>query len=138
MNPSDLFRKALRHLLEEKKMTQIELAKRLKAYPTDLNAFLNDRLNFSDKKKVKIAEILGTTFVDMMILGQHLAEAERSPPKKPTHEDIIRRFSDKEKARQLNDMLVTLEKTDPEKYNMANAYVTALFDAVKAEKKGKG
>ena len=138
MNPSDLFRKAMRHLMEEKKVTQVALAKRLKMDPSELCGFLNDRVNFSDKRKMKIAQILGTTFMDMMNLGHELDQSERSPPKKPTHDEIIRRFSDKEKARQLNDMLVTLEKTDPEKYNLANAYVTALFDAVRAEKSAAG
>lgn len=127
-------------MLAEKKITQVLLAKKIKVEPTELNSFLNGRRGFSDKKKIQIAEILGTDYVAMMTLGQELAdkEAGRPPPREPTHDEIIRLFKDKETARKLNNMLVTLEKTDLEKYKLANAYVTALFDAAKAEQKKEG
>ena len=118
-------------------MTQLELANKLKVHQSDLCGFLSGhpRRNFSDKKKEKIAQILGTTFMDMLNLGRSLEKIENPPPEGPTHPEIITLFQDKEQARQLNHMLVLLEKNDPDKYKLAITYVTALHDAIKAEKK---
>lgn len=142
MNPSDYFRKAVIHLLEEKEMKQLFLAKKMKENPPTLNDFIKGRKNYSDKKKEKIATILGTTYVDMLQLGRELDEAERPQPRPAgknyvplPHKDIINQFQDKETARQINQMLVDIERTDPSKYKEVVDFIAWKHDQVKTVKK---
>lgn len=39
-----------------------------------MNDFLNGRRNFPDAKREAIAEFLGTTHIDMLVLGRHLSK----------------------------------------------------------------
>jgi transcriptional regulator with XRE-family HTH domain len=131
MDPSDLFRKAVYHLLKEKKMTQLSLAKQLKVSPPNLNDFLKGGRNYSDKKKIKIAEILGTTYVDTIKLGQDLAEGENGQVfdfRELEEQKLFNSFIDPEKARELCSKLKDIEKHCPEGYE-------DIFDFVKIKHK---
>lgn len=139
MNPSDYFRKAVEHLLDEKQMKQLELAKRMKEKPTSINDFIRGRRNFSEKRKEKIAQILGTTYVEMLLLGRELADKENPPaPKKLSglpHQAIIEQFQDKETARRINHMLVELERTDADKYQEVVEYISWKHGSIKKTKR---
>lgn len=112
---------------------------RLGIEPPDLNSFLNGRRGFSDERKMLIAEILNTTYVEMINLGQRLVDAERPPPfdkkrRSVSHAQIIKRFKDKATAAEINDMLADLEESDLDKYKLAKTYIQALHDALPKKK----
>ena len=44
----------------------------------------------------------------------------------PTHEEIIRRFKDKPTARLLNDMLVDIEDTNPDDYELVQGFIKTV------------
>lgn len=74
IDTQDFFRLAMRHLLEESSLTQGAVAEHLGIAKTTVNDFLNKRRNFPDAKREAIAEFLGTSHVDMLILGRHLSQ----------------------------------------------------------------
>lgn len=141
MDASDFFRKAVVYKLKEKKQTQVWLAKKLKIAPPDLNSFLKGGRNFSENRKEKLAQILGTTYIDMLILGRDLVDAERSPPGQPIElfqRQIINRFRDKDTALRLNQKLITIEAADPERYRQVVDYIDLVHEHIKKKKEERG
>lgn len=56
-----------------------------------------------------------------------------------THDEIIRLFKDKPRAKTMNYMLAELEKRDPDGYDKTEVFITALYERVKkAKKKSNG
>lgn len=69
--------------------------------------------------------------------GSEALKEKRGRPRKVEnldHDEIIRRFKDKESARRVNMMLVELESKDPDLYRQAEVYVSALYDTLKVKK----
>lgn len=138
MNPSDYFRIAVSHLLDEKKMKQLELAKRMKENPPTLNDFIKGRRNYSEKKKEKIAVILGSTYVDMLQLGQQLAEDDNGQVvdfREVEEQKLFNSFMDPEKARELCSKLKDIEKHYPEGYEDIFDFVKIKHKKIKAKTK---
>ncbi|MDY6903715.1 MAG: helix-turn-helix transcriptional regulator [Thermodesulfobacteriota bacterium] len=136
MNASDFYRKAVKHYLKKIGMTQKELARRLNETAPHVNSFLKGERNFSEERKEKLAQIMGTTYIDLLNMGRDLADTERPLHKKPpqTHDQIIKRFKDKKTAENINFMLVEIEHYDPERYKQAGEFISWLHQGVKAKK----
>lgn len=151
MGAIEMYREALKYHLESRKIKQADLAAAIGQTPQQLNGFLRGRRNYSETKKEEIAEKLGTTYLDMLNLGRQLLRTsqpplkpETDPPGEPCakvidmmdlpHEKIIERFSDKCTAKEINLMLVELERNEPELFKQARTYILALYDVLKIKK----
>lgn len=137
MQTSDLYRKALRYNLETKGVTQAAIAAHLGIQPQSVNDFLNGRRNFSQERQAEIARMMGTTYIDMLILGRKLAEQETHPLAPPDnvkplpHAEIISKFINPETARKINEMLVEIEARDQDTYRKIEGYIEAKYEEIK-------
>lgn len=144
MEATDLYLKALQRYLDKGEATQAGLARDLGVTPQHLNGFIKGRRNFSEERKEELARLLGTTYIDMLFLGREIAEGETAsfqPVERKsgkvaslTHDEIISQFEDKETARKLNQMLVTIEKADPNRYKKIEGFITALYETLEVKK----
>ncbi|UCE05496.1 MAG: helix-turn-helix transcriptional regulator [bacterium] len=81
METIDLFRMAVKDILSQKNITQIEIAKKIDVTPSSMNDFLQGRRGYPDYKREKIAVALGSTYVQML----HYAESFIENNKKISH-----------------------------------------------------
>lgn len=101
------------------------------------NDFIHGRQGFSEERKAEIARKLGTSYIDMLILGRKIAEQEESqlaPPdnvKPLPHAEIISKFIDPESARKINEMLVEIEARDQDTYRKIEGYIEAKYEEIK-------
>ncbi|MCP4746433.1 MAG: helix-turn-helix transcriptional regulator [Desulfobacteraceae bacterium] len=93
METVDFFRVALKNVLKQKGIKQIEIAKRLGLDPPALSAFLRGKINFSIKRQELLAETVGSSYIEMLNYGKSLA-AEPTGHTNAAHEalmpDVIR------------------------------------------------
>ena len=82
MKTSDIFRIALKKILEKKGIKQNELALMIHQTPQQVCDFLSGRRNYKDNIREEIATNLGTTYTDMLTLGREIIDAERPRPDK--------------------------------------------------------
>ena len=135
----DLFRKRLKAYIKSRpRGAQSHLADELGIERRWLNDFLAGRKTMSEDLRERIANHLGYKYEDFIAEGR--SQEEKQPPPisnvlPMSHESIIHAFRDQEAARNINAMLLELEREDNEKFRQAQGYITALFDAVKAHKK---
>ncbi len=78
MKTTEIFIKSLNTFFS-KGITQSHLADAIGVARQHLNDFIKGRRNFSEEKKEKIAEVLGMTYVDMLIIGKSIVDGETAP-----------------------------------------------------------
>jgi len=132
------FSAALRYLLDEKKWgSQTSLAHEVGKSQSCINKLANGKTSGKVDLLLAIAAAFGTTLEDMLALGRAIT-AGTAPADLPAiigkkqaptpasasdlegyreHRDVIRHFTDKQKATKFNQTLVRLETLDPEKYD---------------------
>lgn len=145
------FLSALRYLLPKHFDSQKALALTAGVSRSVINEILKGRRLGRPDTHQKIAKAFDFDLFEFYNKGREIQEGntafennhkfvspvKRGRPKKTEklpHDEVIRRFQDKETARKLNMMLVELENKDPEKYKQAEAYVLALYESIKLKK----
>ena len=73
MKASEIFKYAVRFLLEETKTKRSVLADSTKIPRPHLTAYLNGDRGFSEDKRDIIAAFFGNTYLEMLLLGHQLA-----------------------------------------------------------------
>lgn len=78
MKEKEFFIISTRYYINKKEITQKFLADSINIEAKQLSEFLNNKRNFSEERKVLIAEYFETTYLDMLNLGKELS-AEKVP-----------------------------------------------------------
>jgi plasmid maintenance system antidote protein VapI len=66
LKPTEIFRQNLETILRDRKITQIALANHINAKPQRINDYLSDRINFSEKVRVQIADYFGFSYTEFL------------------------------------------------------------------------
>jgi len=73
METNELFIISVRYITKKNKIKLKTIAENLGFDPKHLSSFLNKTRGFSEERKEQIAKYLGTTYLDMLILGKELS-----------------------------------------------------------------
>lgn len=146
----------------KKKLTINKISESIGVTPDNLSGFLNYHRNYSESKRVDLAGFFGKKYLEVLDLGRTLLARDGDlscvlpvpnvlmtstniPSSDPVvdiqeeadkhHQIVISGFENKEKAIKMNEMLVELEKLDPEGFRAAEIMLDGLLSAAR-EKKG--
>ena len=143
MSTSEYFLQALTDYMREKSVTQKVLSIDTGIPRSRISEIVNGKHAPGLRVQERIAISAGYELCDFLARGRSLLSGDAPPPVElPPNQHvyslrncIIQEFQDQETAKNINSMLLELEKEDVEKFRQAETYITALFDTVKIQKK---
>jgi transcriptional regulator with XRE-family HTH domain len=130
----------LRDLIDQDKdLRQKEIARQVGISMGYLSQVLHDKRRGSYDLIKKIAVACGTSIIEIEKRMGDQAETQ-DKDKAPVvanigHEEIITRFKDKEKARQINSMLVDIEAADSKDYEFICDMIKTMHGKVTLQKR---
>ncbi len=112
MNPANLFRKCVLHLIKENQIKQSVIADDLGFKRPNFNSYLKGERGFSEEKRILIADYFKKSYIEMLTIGDQLRTGKES--KKIESTKII------------SDIVSKLEKTSYEDLKLMKNLVNRL------------
>jgi len=134
---------------QRKDINQKTIAAKVGVKPSMLSMALRGQRKCSIDLLVSVAEACGTSIgeIEQQIKADQAAETSANTIKEETarynppkvidldHEEIITRFKDKETARMVNSMLVEIEASDQEHYEIICDMIKTMYSKVRRRKR---
>lgn len=114
MEPTEIFKISFRRLLNETNTTQVDIAKHLNVKPRSVNDYLGGRVNYSEQRRMLIAQYFGKTYLGMLQLGHKLTTGTEpiAPDTSVNLKDVVSKLEsmNQQDLKLINDMVTRLSK----------------------------
>ncbi len=135
MSSKTPFGAALRHYRKKKKgLNQTRLGKAIGVTQAMISKLEKGEGDGSAEVREKIVAYFGKTYSEFISKGENLLGEKNITnitKYNQKHHEIIEMFQDPEKATLLNQMLVEIEKADPEGYDLIFGDIKKVYDTIK-------
>ncbi len=136
MEPTELYIIALKEELQKKEISQKKLAAMIGIRPPHLSQFLSGKRNFSERRKVAIAETLDLSYVELITRGyrlKHNIDPETNMPR----EDVVSKneFTKKVKLNEFYEETLLEKRDENKELNKKNRELKSKIIKLEAELK---